>query len=68
MRVSEDVIQQLVSEAVASQENEPLGVLVIVLGKDSVSVGGIGEAPSQEDLTRAMASYDLYGSSPATLH
>jgi hypothetical protein len=68
MRVTEDVIQQLVVATVASQDHEPVGVVVIVLGQDSLSIGGVGVTPSQEDISQAMASYVQHEQVPAILH
>lgn len=57
MNVPKDVIEQLVVETVASQDNEALGVVIIVIGKDGLTIGGVGAAPSLDDFSEAMASY-----------
>lgn len=57
MHVTKDAIQQLVVEAVDSQDNDALGVIVIVVGKDSLSVGGFGATPSIDDFSQAIASF-----------
>ena len=66
MHVTKDVIQQLVVETVASQDNEAVGVVVIVVGKDSLSVGGVGATPSLDDFSQAIASF-VHHDMPSTL-
>lgn len=56
------------ASAVSTQDEEPLGIVVIVLGRDSVSVGGIGETPSQEEVGYALASWSRCDSAPGVLH
>ena len=68
MNVSKDVIQQLVVETVASQDNEAEGVIVIVVGKDSMSVGGVGARPSLDDFSQVIASYVHQGMPSTLLH
>lgn len=66
MHLPTEVIQQLVVETVASQDNEPVGVIVIVVGKDSLSVGGVGATPSLDDFSQAIASF-VQRDMPSTL-
>jgi hypothetical protein len=68
MNVPADVIQQLVADAVASQDNEAVGVVVIVVGKDSLSVGGVGATPSLDDVSHAMSSFVLRDMPSTLLH
>lgn len=68
MRVTKDIIQQLVVETVASQDNEVVGVLVIAVGKDSLSVGGIGATPGIDDFSQAIASFARHDMPSTTLH
>jgi hypothetical protein len=66
MLVTKDLIQQLVVETVASQDNEAVGVVVIVVGKDGLSVGGVGSAPNLDDFSQAIASF-VHRDMPSTL-
>jgi len=68
MHLNEKTIQQLVAHAVAAQDEDPLGVVVIILGRDSVSIGGVGEAPSQEEVGLAMAQWGHYERESSSLH